>query len=242
MPTYLVTGAPVHRIALTKGSCAASHTIRVADNLSTGHRRNLAHLAGVELIEGDLSDMAFATRAVAGADYVLHQAAIPSVPRSVKDPSPQPRANIDGTLNVLVAARDAGVKRLVFAGSSDAATRRRCRNARTCRPARSRRTLQKVMGTECCRMFTRLCGFETVVIRYFSVFGPRQDRGSPCSGRHLALRHRAHRRTAADHLRRRRQTRDFTYVANVVDGVLRACEAPQAAGEAINVACGTASR
>jgi len=242
MPTYLVTGgAGFIGSHLTEELVRRGHTVRVADNLSTGHRRNLAHLAGVELVEGDLSDMAFATRAVAGADYVLHQAAIPSVPRSVKDPIASNRANIDGTLNVLVAARDAGVKRLVFAGSSSEYGDTPTLPKREDMPSSplSPYALQKVMGTEYCRMFTRLYGFETVVIRYFNVFGPRQDPGSPYSGVislfATALIDGRQPTIFGDG----EQTRDFTYVANVVDGVLRACEAPQAAGEAINVACGT---
>src|SRR4029077_15112268 len=96
------------------------HSVRVADSLITGKRRNLDHVPGVEFFEGDLADVSFATRAVQGMDYVLHQAAIPSVPRSVNDPIASNRANIDASLNVLVAARDAGVRRLVYAGSSSA--------------------------------------------------------------------------------------------------------------------------
>jgi nucleoside-diphosphate-sugar epimerase len=241
MASYLVTGG-----AGFIGSHQAEElvrrgqTVRVADNLATGHRHNLAHLSGVEFLEGDLADMAFATRAVAGMDYVLHQAAIPSVPRSVKDPLSSNRANVDGTLNVLLAARDAGVKRLIFAGSSseygDSPTLPKHENMPS--SPLSPYALQKVMGTEYCRMFTRLYGFETVVIRYFNVFGPRQDPGSPYSGVISLFA------TALIEGRQPviygdgEQTRDFTYVANVVDGVLRACEAPKAAGEAINVACG----
>ena len=242
MASYLVTGG-----AGFIGSHQAEelvrrgHTVRVADNLATGHRHNLAHLPKVEFLEGDVADMAFAARAVAGMDYVLHQAAIPSVPKSVKDPATSNRANIDGTLNILLAARDAGVKRLVFAGSSSEYGDSETLPKREDMPSNplSPYALQKVAGTEYCRMFTRLYGFETVVIRYFNVFGPRQDPGSPYSGV-ISL-------FATALLEGRQpviygdgeQTRDFTYVANVVDGVLRACEAPKAPGEAINVACGT---
>jgi UDP-glucose 4-epimerase len=216
-------------------------TVRVADNLSTGNRGNLAHLAGVEFLEGDLAELPFATRAAAGMDYVLHQAAIPSVPRSVNDPITSNRANIDATLSVLVAARDAGVKRLVFAGSSSEYGDSPMLPKHEAMPSNplSPYALQKVMGTQYCRMFTQLYGFETVVIRYFNVFGPRQDPGSPYSGVISLFA------TALIEGRQPviygdgEQTRDFTYVANVVDGVLRACEAPRAAGEAINVACGT---
>ena len=242
MSSYLVTGgAGFIGSHLVEELVRRGHSVRVADNLSTGKRRNLAHIPGVELLEGDLAEMPFAARAVHGIEYVLHQAAIPSVPRSVKDPITSNRANVDGTLNVLVAARDAGVKRLVFAGSSseygDTPTLPKTEDMPS--SPLSPYALQKVVGTEYCRMFTRLYGFETVVSRYFNVFGPRQDPGSPYSGV-ISL-------FAAALIEGRQptiygdgeQTRDFTYVANVVDGVLRACTAPKAAGEAINVACGT---
>jgi len=239
MPSYLVTGgAGFIGSHLAEELVRRGHRVRVADSLITGKRSNLDHVAGIEFFEGDLADEAFARRAVAGVDYVLHQAAIPSVPRSVKDPITSNRANADATLNVLVAARDAGVKRLVFAGSSS-----EYGNTPTL-PKREDMTpsplspyaLQKVMGTQYCQMFTRLYGFETVVIRYFNVFGPRQDPGSPYSGVISVFA------TALSEGRQPtiygdgEQTRDFTYVANVVDGVLRACEAPKAAGEVINVA------
>jgi len=242
MSAYLVTGgAGFIGSHLAEELVRRGHTVRVADNLSTGKRQNLAHLPDVEFVEGDLADMAVAARVVQGMDYVLHQAAIPSVPRSVKDPITSNRANVDSTLNVLVAARDAGVRRLVFAGSSseygDTPTLPKTEDMPS--SPLSPYALQKVMGTEYCRMFTRLYGFETVVIRYFNVFGPRQDPGSPYSGVISLFA------TALIEGRQPTiygdggQTRDFTYVANVVDGVLRACTAPEAAGEAINVACGT---
>src|SRR5215217_5606001 len=242
MPCYLVTGgAGFIGSHLTEELVLRGHRVRVADSLVTGKRRNLEHIPGVEFVEGDLADLPFATRAVAGMDYVLHQAAIPSVPRSVKDPITSNRANIDATLNVLVAARDAGVKRLVFAGSSSEYGNTPTLPKHEDMPPSplSPYALQKVMGTQYCQMFTRLYGFETVVIRYFNVFGPRQDPGSPYSGVISVFS------TALIEGRQPviygdgEQTRDFTYVANVVDGVLRACEAPKAAGEAINIACGT---
>jgi nucleoside-diphosphate-sugar epimerase len=174
-------------------------------------------------------------------EYVLHQAAIPSVPRSVKDPITSNRANIDGSINILVAARDAGVKRLVYAGSSSAYGNTPTLPKREDMPTNplSPYALQKLVAEQYCQMFTTLYGFETVTIRYFNVFGPRQDPGSPYSGVISLFS------TAVLEGRRPtmygdgEQTRDFTYVANVVDGVLRACEAPNAAGEVINVATGT---
>src|SRR3954451_4784876 len=121
MASFLVTGgAGFIGSHLAEELVRRGHRVRVADSLITGKRRNLDHIPGVEFLEGDLADQAFAQRAVDGMQYVLHQAAIPSVPRSVKDPIASNRANVDATLNVLVAARDAGVKRVVFAGSSSA--------------------------------------------------------------------------------------------------------------------------
>src|SRR5262249_6083962 len=117
MTSYLVTGgAGFIGSHLTEELVRRGHRVRVADSLITGKTQNLQHISGVEFLQGDLADLPFAQRAVEGMDYVLHQAAIPSVPRSVKDPVTSNRANIDASINVLVAARDAGVKRLVYAG------------------------------------------------------------------------------------------------------------------------------
>jgi nucleoside-diphosphate-sugar epimerase len=214
--------------------------VRVVDNLSTGKRENLAHLSGVELLEGDLARLDVARQGVAGADVVLHQAAIPSVPRSVTDPITSHRANVEATLNVLVAARDAGVRRVVYAGSSSAYG-----NTPTLPKGEEMPThplspyaLQKLVGEQYAAMFTELYDLETVTIRYFNVFGPRQDPSSPYSGVISlfvkALLNRGRPTIYGDG----EQTRDFTYVANVVDGVLRACDAPEACGKVINVATG----
>jgi nucleoside-diphosphate-sugar epimerase len=241
MASYLVTGgAGFIGSHLAEELVRRGHSVRVVDNLVTGKRRNLDHLSGVEFIEGDLSDPAIAGAAAKGMEYVLHQAAIPSVPRSVKDPVTSNRANIDASLSILVAARDAGVKRLVYAGSSSAYGDTPTLPKREDMPANplSPYALQKLVAEMYCQLFTRLYGFETVTIRYFNVFGPRQDPGSPYSGV-ISL-------FATALLGGRRpliygdgeQTRDFTYVANVVDGVLRACEAPNVQGEVINVATG----
>jgi len=241
MASYLVTGgAGFIGSHLTEELVRRGHSVRVADSLITGKRQNIAHIPGVEFLEGDLADMAFAARAVSRVDYVLHQAAIPSVPRSVKDPITSNRANIDASINVLVAARDAGVKRLVYAGSSSAYGDTPTLPKREDMPTNplSPYALQKLVAEQYCQMFTRLYGFQTVTIRYFNVFGPRQDPGSPYSGVISLFS------TALLDGRRPviygdgEQTRDFTYVANVVDGVLRACDAPDAAGEVINVATG----
>ena len=241
MATYLVTGgAGFIGSHLVEELVRRGQRVRVLDNLSTGKRQNIAHLTAVEFVQGDLADLEIARRAVAGTDYVLHQAAIPSVPRSVEDPITSNRANIDASLNILVAARDAGVKRLVYAGSSsaygDTPTLPKLETMPTA--PLSPYALQKLVGEQYCQMFTRLYGLETVTIRYFNVFGPRQDPSSPysgvislfisglCEGRQPTIY------GDGEH------TRDFTYVANVVDGVLRACTAAGASGEIINVATG----
>jgi nucleoside-diphosphate-sugar epimerase len=241
MSNYLVTGgAGFIGSHLSEELVRRGHTVRVADSLITGKRSNLDHVPGVEFLEGDLADLRFAERAVQGMEYVLHQAAIPSVPRSVQDPISSNRANVDATLNVLVASRDAGVKRLVFAGSSSAYGNTPTLPKREDMPANplSPYALQKVVGEQYLQMFTRLYGLETVSIRYFNVFGPRQDPSSPYSGVisvfATALLENRSPKIHGDG----EQTRDFTYVANVVDGVLRACHAPNASGEVINVATG----
>ncbi|HQZ39338.1 MAG TPA: SDR family oxidoreductase [Vicinamibacterales bacterium] len=263
MATYTVTGgAGFIGSHLVEELLRRGHRVRIVDNFTTGKRENIeaavrsagaARSAGAsvrsagasapatpDLIEGDLAELAVARAAADGADYVLHQAAIPSVPRSVKDPITSNRANIDATLNMLVAARDAGVKRLVFAGSSseygDTPTLPKHEGMPT-NPL-SPYALQKVVGEEYLKLFTRLYGLETVSIRYFNVFGPRQDPGSAYSGViSLFIKWLVAGEPPTIH-GDGEQTRDFTYVANVVDGVLRACEVPAASGEAINVATG----
>jgi nucleoside-diphosphate-sugar epimerase len=241
MSLYLVTGgAGFIGSHLCEELVRRGQRVRAVDSLITGKRENLAHVPQVELVEGDLADIAVAKRAVQGVDYVLHQAAIPSVPRSVEDPITSNRANIDASLNVLVAARDARVRRVVYAGSSSAYG-----NAPTLPKVETMGTaplspyaLQKLVAEQYCQMFTKLYGLETVTIRYFNVFGPRQDPSSPYSGVisiFISALVEGRRPTIygdGGH------TRDFTYVANVVDGVLRACDAPAASGEVINVATG----
>lgn len=241
MASYLVTGgAGFIGSHLATELVRRGHRVRVVDSLITGKRRNLQHLPQVEFLEGDLAEMAVAQQAVSGVEFVLHQAAIPSVPRSVTDPVTSNRANIDASLNVLVAARDAGVKRLVYAGSSSAYGDTPTLPKREDMPTNplSPYALQKLVAEQYCQLFTQLYGFETVTIRYFNVFGPRQDPGSPYSGVislfSSALLEGRQPTIYGDG----EQTRDFTFVANVVDGVLRACEAPKAAGEVVNVATG----
>jgi nucleoside-diphosphate-sugar epimerase len=241
MASYLVTGgAGFIGSHLVEELVRRGHRVRVVDSLITGKRRNLDHIRDVEFVEGDLADLRVARSAVDGVEYVLHQAAIPSVPRSVKDPLTSNDANITASLNILVAARDAGVKRLVYAGSSSVYGDTPTLPKREDMPTRplSPYALQKLVAEQYCQMFTRLYGFETVTTRYFNVFGPRQDPGSPYSGV-ISL-------FSAAILDGRQptiygdgeQTRDFTYVANVVDGVLKACETPKIGGEVMNLATG----
>ena len=242
MSSYLVTGgAGFIGSHLTEELRRRGELVRVADSLITGHRKNLDHLSGVEFFEGDVADLAFAKRAVQGVDYVLHQAAIPSVPRSVEDPITSNRANIDSTLNILVAARDAGVKRVVYAGSSSAYGNTPTLPKHEDMPTNplSPYALQKLVGEQYMQLFTSLYGLETVTIRYFNVFGPRQDPSSHYSGV-ISIFAKALLDNKAPTIHGDgEQTRDFTYVANVVDGVLRAVIAPQASGQVINVATGT---
>jgi UDP-glucose 4-epimerase len=240
MANYLVTGgAGFIGSHISEALVKRGHRVRVADNLVTGYKKNLRD--GVEFAEGDCADPAFAKRIVAGMDFVIHQAAIPSVPRSVEKPLESHRANVDGMLHMLLASRDAGVKRLVFAGSSSVYGDTEVLPKTETMPTNPMTpyALQKLNGEQYGQMFTRLYGFETVTTRYFNVFGPRQDPGSPYSGV-ISLFIKA----LVDGTRPTiygdgGQTRDFTYVANVVDAVIRAAETPGVGGQVFNVATGS---
>jgi nucleoside-diphosphate-sugar epimerase len=243
MATYLVTGgAGFIGSHLVDALVRRGEQVRVVDSLVTGHRENLAAVAArIVFIEGDLAVAGVAERSVEGVDYVLHQAAIPSVPRSVAEPLFCHRANVDATLNLLLAARAAGVRRLVFAGSSsvygDTAALPSAEDAPT--SPLTPYALQKLVGEHYARLFTTLYGLETVTTRYFNVFGPRQDPASPYSGViSLFIRALLEGRPPTV-FGDGEQTRDFTYVANVVDGVLKACHAPGVAGHVFNVATGS---
>jgi len=241
LPNYLVTGgAGFIGSHISEALVRRGHRVRVVDSLVTGYARNVRD--GVEFVQGDLADPAVAKGAVAGMDYVIHQAAIPSVPRSVEKPEESHRANIDGTLQVLLAARSAKIKRVVFAGSSSVYGDTEVLPKTEAMPTNplSPYALQKLMGEMYLQMFTRLYGLETVTTRYFNVFGPRQDPGSPYSGVISLFIKALSDGTQPVIYGDGEQTRDFTYVTNVVDGVLRAAETPGVGGEVFNVA--TSSR
>ena len=216
------------------------HRVRVADALITGKRANLDHLSGVEFLEGDLADLAFARQAVEGVEFVLHQAAIPSVPRSVADPLTSHRSNVDGTLNVLLAARDAGVRRVVFAASSSAYGNTPTlpkheddahRSALAVRAPEGRR---RAVPADVHRALRPRDRQPPLLQRVRSAAGPLSPYSGVISVFATALLDGRAPTIYGDG----EQTRDFTYVADVVDGVLRACEAPGASGEVINVAAG----
>ncbi len=236
---YLVTGgAGFIGSHLAAELIAQGHSVRVLDNLSTGLAENVPR--GADFVEGDLVDPLAVETAVEGCEVVLHQAAIPSVPRSISEPRPSHVANIDGTFNLLLAARDAGVRRVVYAASSSAYGDTLVLPKVETMPAspQSPYALQKHVGETYCQLFTKLYGLETVAVRYFNVFGPRQNPSSPYSGVLSLFIKAALTGSSPTIFGDGEQTRDFTYVDNVVDGVLRAVHAPSASGEVINVACG----
>jgi UDP-glucose 4-epimerase len=219
------------------------HRVRVLDNFQSGKRDNLrAVAADVEVVEGDCADAETARRAVKDMDAVLHEAAIPSVVRSVSDPALSHRANATGTLSMLLAARDLGVRRFVYAGSSSVygdQPGRRKREDMDPRPL-SPYAVGKLTGEQYTRIFATLFGMETVTLRYFNVFGPHQDASSPYSGvMGLFIMALLDGRTPVIY-GDGRQSRDFTYVDNVVDANLRALEARGLKGQAVNVATGRA--
>jgi len=242
MTEYLVTGgAGFIGSNIVETLLAEGKSVRVLDNFSTGKRDNVApFLDRIELIEGDLRRPGDVQRAVEGVRYVLHQGAIPSVPRSVDDPVTTNEVNVTGTLNLLVAARDAGVARLVFASSSSVYGDTPELPKHEAMPPNplSPYAATKLIGEHYCRLFTELYGFETVALRYFNVFGPRQDPASTYAAVVPLFIDSLTRGVPPDVHGDGLQTRDFTYVADAVRANLLACEAaPEAVGQVFNVAC-----
>ncbi len=242
MAVYVVTGgAGFIGSHIVEELLRRKQTVKVIDNFSTGKRENLKPFLGkVETVEADIAESSALAEYLRGADYVIHQAAIPSVPKSIIDPVKSHRANVDGTLRLLLACRESGVRRVVYASSSslygDSPTLPK-HEVMLPNPI-SPYGAQKLFGEIYCQVFTKAYGLETVSLRYFNVFGPRQDATSQYSGV-LALFIPAilkgHRPTVyGDGL----QSRDFTYVQNVVEANLLACTTSGVAGDVFNIACG----
>jgi nucleoside-diphosphate-sugar epimerase len=244
MSTYLITGvAGFIGSSLARALLAQGDRVRGIDNLSTGKRENIAEILGqIDFQQADLLDFSQAERACQGADYVLHEAAIPSVPRSVQDPLESNRANIDATVNLLVAARDAKVKRVVYAASSSAYgdTPTLPKREDMLPDPISPYAVAKLAGEHYLSAFWRCYGLETVSLRYFNVFGPRQDPSSPYSGVLAKFITQMLAGKPPTIFGDGQQSRDFTYVDNVVHANHLALKAParEVAGRVFNVASG----
>jgi UDP-glucose 4-epimerase len=241
MALYLITGGSGFIGShIAAALCTRGERVRILDNFSTGNRENLKVVPAAEVLEGDVRSYHVVREAVEGCDFVLHQAALPSVPRSVKDPITSNEVNVVGTLNVLNAARDAKVSRLIYASSSSIYGRN---------PALPKRedmmpqpmspyAVSKLAGEHYCRSFFELYGFETVMLRYFNVFGPRQDPTSQYSAVIPIFISRMQRGETLLVNGDGTQTRDFTFVDNIVEANLVACDAPEAVGRVFNIAAG----
>ena len=239
---YLVTGgAGFIGSHITDRLLAGGHRVRILDNFSTGKRENIPDSAAIEVIEGDVGDYKTVRRAMDQVDIVFHEAAIASVPETVGNPLASEHVNYRGTLNILEAARQAGVKRVMFAcsaavyGDLPELPKTEDMPVKPLTPY----AIDKLASEYACQAYYHLYGLETVSLRYFNVFGPRQDPSSPYSGVISIF---------SDHLQHGKQpsiygdgeqTRDFVYVADVVEANIKASAAPAAAGRAINIATGS---
>ena len=244
MALYLITGiSGFIGSSLARALLSRGEKVRGVDNFSTGHRQNIADIASqIDFREADIIDLDAMHKACAGVDYILHQAAIPSVPKSVLDPLGSNRNNIDGTVNVLVAARDAKVKRVVYAASSSAYgdTPTLPKHESMKPDPISPYAVAKLASEQYMISFYRCYGLETVSLRYFNIFGPRQDPSSPYSGvlaKFITTMLRGEQPTIYGD---GEQSRDFTYIDNAVNANLLACtaSASKAAGQMFNVATG----
>lgn len=242
MSLYLVTGgAGFIGSTLVRQLLERGEQVRVVDNFLTGHRRNLDDVsAGIEFVEADITDLDALRPALRGVDYVLHLAALPSVPRSIEDPLTSNRINVQGTLSVLVAARDAGVRRVVFAASSSAyGETPALPKVETMAPEPiSPYGATKLMGEIYAKVFTKVYGLEAVSVRYFNVFGPRQDPNSPYSGVLSRFINALLRGQAPTVFGDGEQSRDFTFVEDAARATLLASTAPGVSGKVFNVATG----
>jgi nucleoside-diphosphate-sugar epimerase len=245
MALYLITGiagfigSSIARALLERGE-----RVRGIDNLSTGKRQNLAEIQDrIEFHEADLLDLGAVRKACAGVDFLFHEAAIPSVPKSVKDPLGSNQANVDATVNALVAARDAGVKRVVYAASSSAygdtptLPKHEAMNPNPISPY----AVAKLASEYYMTSFYRCYRLETVSLRYFNIFGPRQDPSSPYSGVLAKFTTQMLYGEQPTIFGDGGQSRDFTYIDNAVEANLLAAHAPaeKVAGQVFNVATGT---
>jgi UDP-glucose 4-epimerase len=248
LPTYLITGVAgfigshLAEALLARGEDAHGRKIQVRgfDNLATGRVENVP--PGVDLVLGDLADANAIAQACRGVDAILHQGALPSVPRSVKDPRPSHNANLDGTFNLLEGARAAGVQRVLYAASSSAyGNQPGFPRVETMTPQPiAPYPVQKLAGELYMQSYARVYGMETVCLRYFNIFGPRQTPDSPYAG---VIARWARQMLAGEPVTLQgdgQQSRDFTYIANAVSANLLALVAPaeRVAGRVFNVACG----
>lgn len=241
MATYLVTGgAGFIGSHIATELVERGETVRVFDNLSTGRASNLDHIRdGVTFVEGDLRNADAVNSAVRGVDHILHQGALPSVPRSINDPIGSNACNVDGTVNILVAAKTFGVKRVVVASSSsvygNTPTLPKIETMR--QSPLSPYAVSKLATEQYAVAFWHSFGLETVSLRYFNVFGPRQDPNSEYAAvipKFLSMMLRGESPTIYGD---GEQSRDFTYVENVVSANLLSCTAPDVGGEVFNCAC-----
>jgi len=251
---YLVTGgAGFIGSNITEELIKRGEKVRILDNFSTGKRENIVKFKDdIELIEGDLRDLEIVKRAMDGVDFVLHQGALPSVERSIKEPLTTNKVNILGTLNVLIAASEVKVKRVVYASSSsvygDTPTRltvARARHGQALPKKEGMKTnpqspyaVTKLIGEEYCRIYYSIYGLEIVCLRYFNVFGPRQDPSSQYAAvipKFITLMLRG---KSPPIYGDGEQSRDFTFIDNVVEANLKACKAKRASGRVFNIACG----
>jgi len=242
MSKYLVSGgAGFIGSHLIEELAKRGEVVRVLDNFLTGKKENIAHLLDrVELIKGDIRDLEVCRRAVRGMDFVLHQAALTSVPRSIEDPLLANEVNIRGTLNLLLASKEAKVKKLIFASSSSVYggdplfPKKEGKEGKPLSPYAA----SKRVGEMYCQVFSQIYGLSTVILRYFNIFGPRQD---PLSQYAAAIPIFITRMISGKRptiFGDGEQSRDFTYVANVVQANILAVKAKDISGEIFNIACG----
>jgi nucleoside-diphosphate-sugar epimerase len=215
--------------------------VTIIDNLSTGSRDNLEEISGpFEFIEGDINDDEAVLKAIEGVEIIFHEAALPSVPRSVENPAETHRACVDGTFNLLVKAKETGVRRFIYAASSSAyGDQPILPKVETMQPdPLSPYAVAKLAGELYCRAFNNVYGLETMALRYFNVFGPRQNPSSTYSGVISRFIDALMKGTTPVIYGDGEQSRDFTYVANVVDANIRAAQAATGLGRTLNVANG----